>query len=330
MNVVKRIPFEGFDLSSFWENDDYYTKEYIEPPPTPAVIAEIEAELGYRLPASYVALMQSQNGGAPVNTCCPTRVRTSWAEDHVAITAFKGIGHRKQWSLCGGLGSRFKIDEWEYPALGVYFGDCPSAGHDMIALDYRRCGPQGEPQVVHVDQERDYRITVLAPDFEAFVRGLVHESTYEDDPEDVKREAKAHVLNAPFGSRLQALCKAWPDVRMPTIIRRLADAIVEDKGYFSLHADEKSHLMYDLQFLLHSHGRSYKSREAYLQAYPSVIAMAGGGHFGTGGWAQGFVEDWFKARAQAGQLEQADGDGGWRFSEDYRAELLQRLQAYRP
>ena len=178
---MKRIPFEGFDLSSFWENNDYYKKEYIEPPPTPAVIAEVEAELGYRLPASYIALMQSQNGGAPVNSRCPTRVRTSWAEDHVAITAFKGIGRHKRWSLCGRLGSRFMIDEWGYPALGVYFGDCPSAGHHMIALDYRHCGPQGEPQVVHVDQEDGYRITLLAPDFEAFVRGLVHHSVYDDE-----------------------------------------------------------------------------------------------------------------------------------------------------
>lgn len=32
------------------------------------------------------------------------------------------------------------IDEWEYPAIGVAICDCPSAGHDMVFLDYRDCG----------------------------------------------------------------------------------------------------------------------------------------------------------------------------------------------
>jgi hypothetical protein len=50
--------------------------------------------------------------------------------------------------------------------------DCPSAGHDMLCLDYRACGPNGEPQVVHVGQEWDYQITFAAETFEAFIRGL--------------------------------------------------------------------------------------------------------------------------------------------------------------
>jgi hypothetical protein len=35
------------------------------------------------------------------------------------------------------------------------------------------------PQVVYVDQEVDYSITVVAPDFETFIRGLVEESEYD-------------------------------------------------------------------------------------------------------------------------------------------------------
>lgn len=173
-------PFQRFDFNGFWDDHDYYRKEYLEPPPNRDVIADVERELGYKLPASYIALMGVRNGGAPMRTSFPTTERTSWAENHVAITAFKGIGRDKIWSLCGSLGSGQLLTEWGYPDIGVYFGDCPSAGHDMIALDYRKCGPTGEPSVVHVDQEIDYRITSLAPDFETFVRGLyVHE--YDDD-----------------------------------------------------------------------------------------------------------------------------------------------------
>lgn len=48
-------------------------------------------------------------------------------------------------------------------------------------LDYRECGPRGEPGVVHVDQERGYRVTPLAPSFEAFVWELISEDEVDDD-----------------------------------------------------------------------------------------------------------------------------------------------------
>ena len=185
-------PFEGFDFTGFWDDDMYALKEYVSEPPTDELVASVEEELGYKLPASYVWLMKQHNGGMPVNTCFPTEESTSWAEDHVAITGIFGIGREKSCSLCGELGSQFMIDEWEYPAIGVAICDCPSAGHDMIFLDYRACGPQGEPAVVHVDQENDYKITHLADSFEEFIRGLEPESNYdvdEDGPDEDKEEA---------------------------------------------------------------------------------------------------------------------------------------------
>ena len=176
-------PFEDFDLTNFWDDNWYALKEYISEPPSDELIASVEEELGYKLPASYIWLMKQHNGGIPVNTCYPCDEPTSWAEDHVAITGIFGIGREKSYSLCGELGSQFMIDEWEYPAIGVAICDCPSAGHDMIFLDYRACGPQGEPAVVHVDQENDYQITHLADSFEEFIRRLEHESLYAPDEE---------------------------------------------------------------------------------------------------------------------------------------------------
>jgi hypothetical protein len=42
----------------------------------------------------------------------------------------------------------------------------------MVCFDYRACGPSGEPHVVVVDQVCDYQITIVAENFEAFIRGL--------------------------------------------------------------------------------------------------------------------------------------------------------------
>jgi hypothetical protein len=184
--VAGDTPFEDFDLTNFWDDNWYALKEYVSDPPSDELITSVEEELGYKLPAAYIWLMKQHNGGIPVNTCYPCNEPTCWAEDHVAITGIFGIGREKIYSLCGELGSQFMIDEWEYPAIGVAICDCPSAGHDMIFLDYRACGPQGEPAVVHVDQENDYKITHLADSFEEFIRGLEHESLYalNDDAED--------------------------------------------------------------------------------------------------------------------------------------------------
>lgn len=113
-------PFEGFDLSDFWEEPgDCARKNYIEPPPTDEVIRQVEKELGYKLPESYIVLMQVQNGGFSKKSAFPTSTPTSWADDHIAIEGFLSIGWDKTYSLCGRMGSRFMIEEWGYPDIGI-------------------------------------------------------------------------------------------------------------------------------------------------------------------------------------------------------------------
>lgn len=175
--------FEHIDLDKFWDDNDYALEEYVSQPVTEQLIHEIENELGYKLPESYIYLMKKHNGGVPNNPLCPCKEKTSWADDHVAIECIFGIGRDKAYSLCGEMGSQFMIDEWHYPAIGVAICDCPSAGHDMIFLDYRECGPNGEPKVVHVDQELGYKITELAPNFESFIEMLQNEDAYYDSNE---------------------------------------------------------------------------------------------------------------------------------------------------
>lgn len=171
--------YNNIDFSTFWSTSKYSNEKYNSGPFTDNMIESIEKELGYKLPSSYIELMKIQNGGIVNLSCCPCSESTSWAEDHVAITGIYGIGRDKSYSLCGSAGSKFMIEEWEYPAIGIAICSCPSGGHDMIFLDYRECGPEGEPAVVHVDQEFDYKITKLADSFEEFINML-----YEEDDED--------------------------------------------------------------------------------------------------------------------------------------------------
>jgi len=173
--------FKDFNFADFWNESSYSQRDYVEEFPDDEMIASVEEELGYKLPASYIELMRIQNGGLVDKDCFPTTEETSWANDHIAITGIMGIGRNKTNSICGELGSKFMIEEWGYPNDGVYICDCPSAGHDMILLDYSKCGKDGEPEVVHVDQEDEYKKTFLAKNFETFIKGLKEEDDFGNE-----------------------------------------------------------------------------------------------------------------------------------------------------
>ena len=175
------MSLEDFDLTGFWEESPYATKHFVDEPVTPALLEKVERTLRYKLPAAYVEVMRHQNGGMPQRTRHPMSERTSWSKDHISITAIFAIGEKKPYSLLGEKGSRFWPSEWGYPRIGVYFANCPSGGHDMLCLDYRECGAAGEPRVVHIDQEFDYKVTFVAPNFESFLRGLVIEDAIDLD-----------------------------------------------------------------------------------------------------------------------------------------------------
>lgn len=160
----------------FWDGSAYETDAYKGATVTQEDITRIQTILGYTLPENYVTLLHHQNGGIPINTCHATKTPTSWAKDHIAITGIMGADSTRTYSLCGQLGSQFMIAEWGYPPIGIYFANCPSAGHDMVCLDYRD-NPHA-PSVAHVDQDRNYAITTLAPSFEDFILGLTHQDNF--------------------------------------------------------------------------------------------------------------------------------------------------------
>lgn len=170
-----------FDFEGFWNDCDYSLEKYVGRVPTDADIAETEVALGYRLPAAYKALIKRHNGGLLTKSCFENPLQRDWTPRTYGIESIYGIDRDKPYSLCGDMGARFWVEEWGYPDIGIAIGGCPSGGHDMIFLDYSDCGPQGEPCVVHINQESDYEMTYLADDFGAFVRGLFAEEEDEDE-----------------------------------------------------------------------------------------------------------------------------------------------------
>lgn len=174
-----RTNLSDFDFSDFWCHGEY-ADSLSEPPPTPVMIAELEKELGYRIPSAYVELCRNQNGGL-LRKCfhAAPHVTSYGAEDHIEVAEIYAIGRTASYALGNeDSNTAFWVNECEYPSIGIYFANCPDQGHQMLALDYRKCGPDGEPSVVLVDEIENYRIVPLAIDFESFIRGLKPEGYF--------------------------------------------------------------------------------------------------------------------------------------------------------
>jgi hypothetical protein len=136
---------------------------------TEEMVRQAEARLGLRLPAAYIALLRDRNGGVPIRRCFRTTVPTSWATDHIEVSLLLGIGFEQ--GVDGELGSDYLVQEWGYPDVGLVICDTPSGGHDTVMLDYTACGPEGEPAVVYIDEDR--KVYSLAGTFSDFINGLV-------------------------------------------------------------------------------------------------------------------------------------------------------------
>lgn len=335
--------FTDSDLEGLWATGDWSDK-YNESTPSDETIARVEAELGFRLPDSYVELMRMRNGGGLTRNCYPMDDPTGWAEDHVGVTGIYGIGSTAIYSLLGELGSTFMREDWGYPGWGVGIGDTPSAGHEQIMLDYRACGLQGEPSVVYVDQEDDYAVSLVAKDFATFIRGLVPEEEFDDSAE----AAAAALVTVQRGTLSPILRRALDalDTLLPageSLIRGIGVQLVEEKGHFSLHGDELSELMYDVIFWLYSGLKTAESFEDYFEMpegqldyeHPCHVLMmrmslvADPYGFHTGGYARSCVQDWWDKRVRAGELVeliQESGAAGFRLSSDFEAQLLEVLR----
>lgn len=339
--MPEKRAFEKADLDGLWKELGLGSEPYHEPAPSDDLIASIEEELGgYRLPAAYIELARIQNGGRLKRTCYPMKVPTGWSADHIAITGISAIGRTANYSLCGELGSKFWEEEWEYPPIGIYFADTPSAGHEMIALDYRGCGKRGEPCVVYLDQEDDYKITTVAPDFATFIKGLVDEDAYlppEEDPAVLRAKIEFGTLSPIVKRALDACRLDLPDGER--LVRGLAQKIVDQKGDLLLHFDEYSQLMYGLMFSLYSRLKTATSFEDFVlkdreqisyerPCYELMIVFEFTSEpfeFHTGGYAPGFIQDWWDAMVASGEI--VKGSEGYRLTAAAEKRLLDKISS---
>ncbi len=318
------MAFKNFNSLDFWVPSEYASEKYIGDYPTDEMIEFVEKELGYKLPDSYIELMRLQNGGIPFNCCYPTKEENSWAEDHIAIKGIMGIGHEKPYSLCGEFGSKFWIGHWGYPDSGIYICDCPSGGHDMVMLDYTKCGKEGEPEVVHVGQEDDYKKTFLAVNFETFIKGLVDVEVFELTEEDLEADLEK-IRDGQFSTTLSQMFKANESIDFDTVLRNLLTELTRERGYFVLYADEFSYLAYDIQFYLYSNNHEVLSIDEYLKEYPKMIAL-GDNKIRVGGYAKHFVSNWIHRRISNQEIVKTVK--GYAFSPEYGRDLLNRLKKY--
>lgn len=144
--------FENIDIKRLLEEDDNYSF----PPFTDKDLEETEKAIGWKLPKSYIALLKIRNGGS-IN---------SEEFDECWLSAIYGISSSE-----GGIIDMFDnwINEWEYPNIGIPFGETQSAGHDMYFMDFSVVDENGEPRIVHIDNEADNSIDVVADNLEDFL-----------------------------------------------------------------------------------------------------------------------------------------------------------------
>ncbi|WP_059050294.1 SMI1/KNR4 family protein [Paenibacillus senegalimassiliensis] len=160
----------SLDSSGFWDDANPAAEKYVSTPAADELVVSLEEELVFRLPASYVSLMKTHNGGIPRRRYYPV---TDVPASKIEILGILGIGRDKPHSLGGAAGSRATIERDGYPEFGVVLCDTPS-DTGVVMLDYREFGNDGEPEVVYVEKASK-QVTRLAASFADFIQGLTEE-----------------------------------------------------------------------------------------------------------------------------------------------------------
>ena len=160
---------DDMDLTMLFDDDSEYGKNYRFGELREEMVQRAEKALGYPLPASYRELLEKHNGGMIRDD-----LDESW------LTVIYGIAEDP--ANDNGLEQSFKNwkDEWEYPNIGIPFGETQSAGHDMYYMDFRSVAKNGEPRIVRIDNEMDNTVYYVAENFAEFLQRILQNEPFEE------------------------------------------------------------------------------------------------------------------------------------------------------
>lgn len=193
--------FEGIDLNRLFDSSSAYRTSDLKNDVTDELISRAEETMGYRLPESYKELLRFRNGGS-IND----ELEESW------LTEIYGIADDP--ANFNGLEAMYDNwrNEWEYPDIGIPFGETASAGHDMYYMDCRITDENGEPRIVRIDNEMGNEIFFIANSLPEFIKMILsdepideiftgeRDADEEDQPEiPQKKEEKKSFFGKLFG-----------------------------------------------------------------------------------------------------------------------------------
>ncbi|GAF65578.1 hypothetical protein BTS2_2476 [Bacillus sp. TS-2] len=167
-------------MHNIWKNEllDKYELE----PLTDGVIAFAEAQLGVKLPLSFIELLQIQNGGYLQANRYPYVDDEEMDEEeeeenpHLILEHIYGISTNEDEGL---LQTKYLVNEWGLPKNIVIIHQ---DGHRFIALDYRTV--KNNPPVILIDEDIDV-VDQLAVDFSELLQNLYSEG---DESSEEERE----------------------------------------------------------------------------------------------------------------------------------------------
>ncbi len=154
--------FDGIDLDRLFDSESGYGQNYLFDDLTDELVSRAEETIGYKLPESYKELLRFRNGGS-INS----ELDESW------LVAIYGISTDPDNFY--GLESMYDNwrNEWEYPDIGIPFGETASAGHDMYYMDFRVTDDTGEPRIVRIDNEMNNEVFVVADNLPEFIKMIL-------------------------------------------------------------------------------------------------------------------------------------------------------------